>query len=110
METVVLAAGSEDSVDQGVVAHDGVSRKMEDTLAGSSRIAIANDFSPPRLNQTMSDDELERLRAILAKSHAKPKRKSFLASLISAALRLFTRPKESASQKTERKGRDKDAA
>jgi hypothetical protein len=58
----------------------------------------------------MSDDELEHLRAILAKTHSEPERVSILSRISRAAKRLFTRSKKNSVTEIEKKVHKKNAA
>ncbi len=58
----------------------------------------------------MPDDELEHLRAILARIQVRPKKKGIFVLLYRAILGFFTRPKKFSAQGEEKKARNKDAA
>ena len=51
----------------------------------------------------MSDDELDRLRAILAKTHSKPESSGIVGKISRAVKGLFTRPKKPSILRVENK-------
>jgi hypothetical protein len=58
----------------------------------------------------MSHDELDHLRAILAKTHDKPRKESLFARISRVAKGLFTRPKKADFKRMEKKENKKNAA
>ena len=61
-------------------------------------------------NKTMSDDELEHLRALLAKTHNKPERAGIVGKISRAVKGLFTRPRKPNLTHVEEKKVDKKSA
>jgi len=58
----------------------------------------------------MSDDELEKLRAILAKANYIPKKPGILGTLRRAVTRVFTSPKKAVDRQAEGKDRNENVA
>jgi hypothetical protein len=58
----------------------------------------------------MSDDELERLRAILAKTHGKPESAGIVGRILRVVKGLFSRPRKPNLLRVEKKIDKKDAA
>jgi hypothetical protein len=58
----------------------------------------------------MSDDELEHLRALVARTHSKPERAGIVARISRAMKGLLTRPKKASILRVEKKPNKKNAA